>query len=153
MTDYVKSLDFDGDTFDQMKVDMNFVLQRLLNNMLEKGSDEGTMTIKINVMIVRNNIPGGDNETKHINKPIFEHKVTSVVKINDEKSGKYDSKMELVMNEDGVYELRPIQGQAQMSIFDADFNVDDDQDTEQIGKIEKKERKLLPFSGDDTDDE
>ena len=30
MSDFVKELNFDGDTFNDMKRDMNFVLQRLL---------------------------------------------------------------------------------------------------------------------------
>lgn len=36
MSDFVKELNFDGDTFNDMKRDMNFVLQRLLGNMQEK---------------------------------------------------------------------------------------------------------------------
>ena len=36
MSDFVKELNFDGDTFNNMKRDMNFVLQRLLGNMKEK---------------------------------------------------------------------------------------------------------------------
>ena len=36
MSDFVKELNFDGDTFKDMKRDMNFVLQRLLGNMQEK---------------------------------------------------------------------------------------------------------------------
>lgn len=38
MSDFVKELNFDGDTFNDMKRDMNFVLQRLLGNMQEKKS-------------------------------------------------------------------------------------------------------------------
>lgn len=42
MSDFVKELNFDGDTFNDMKRDMNFVLQRLLGNMQEKECQEGT---------------------------------------------------------------------------------------------------------------
>ena len=125
MNDYVKRLDFDSDTFEQMKVDMNFVLQRLLGNMLEKGTNEGSMTIKIDVTMIKEFIPNYDpdieGENREVSKPQFKHKVTSAVKINDEKSGKYDTEMELVMNDDGVYELRPIANTQQRTIFDADF--------------------------------
>ena len=31
--DFEKRLDFDSDTFEEMKKDMNFVLQRLIGNM------------------------------------------------------------------------------------------------------------------------
>lgn len=38
MNDFDKKLDFDSDTFENMKHDMNFVLQRLLGNMIEKNN-------------------------------------------------------------------------------------------------------------------
>lgn len=41
MNDFDKKFDFDSNTFEDMKHDMNFVLQRLLGNMIEKQSDEG----------------------------------------------------------------------------------------------------------------
>ena len=53
MNEYDKRLDFDSDTFEGMKHDMNFVLQRLLGNMIEKQSTEGSMTIKIDVTMVK----------------------------------------------------------------------------------------------------
>lgn len=54
MSDFVKELNFDGDTFNDMKRDMNFVLQRLLGNMQEKECQEGTLTLKLDVSLVRN---------------------------------------------------------------------------------------------------
>ena len=161
MNEYVKRLDFDSDTFEQMKVDMNFVLQRLLGNMLEKGTNEGSMTIKIDVTMIKEFIPNYDpeieGESREVSKPQFKHKVTSAVKINDEKSGKYDTEMELVMNEDGVYELRPIANTQQRSIFDSDFkpNYETKEDDEKNiidggSYIEGSVRPLLP--GPDEED-
>lgn len=124
--DYEKRLDFDSDTFKGMKKDMNFVLQRLIGNMREKDTDEGSMTLKIDVTMVKEFIPNYDpsikGEIREVNKPQFKHKVTSAVKINDEKSGNFDNEMELVMDGDtGVFKLVPIANTAQRSIFDADF--------------------------------
>ena len=45
MNDFDKKLDFDSNTFENMKHDMNFVLQRLLGNMIEKQSNEGRNTV------------------------------------------------------------------------------------------------------------
>lgn len=53
MSDFVKELNFDGDTFNDMKRDMNFVLQRLLGNMQEKECQEGTLTLKLDVSLTR----------------------------------------------------------------------------------------------------
>lgn len=50
--EYIKRLDFDSDTFEAMKTDMNFILQRMIGSMIEKDSTEGSMTIKIDVNMV-----------------------------------------------------------------------------------------------------
>ena len=128
--EFEKRLDFDSDTFAEMKKDMNFVLQRLIGNMQEKGSDEGSMTLKIDVTMVKEFIPNYDpdikGESREVSKPQFKHKVASVVKINDEKSGSLNNEMELVMDEDtGVFKLVPIANTAQRSIFDSDFQQQD----------------------------
>lgn len=62
--EFEKKLDFDSDTFEEMKKDMNFVLQRLIGNMQEKGSDEGSMTLKIDVTMVKEFIPNYDPDIK-----------------------------------------------------------------------------------------
>lgn len=128
--DFEKRLDFDSDTFEEMKRDMNFVLQRLIGNMQEKGTNEGSMTLKIDVTMVKEFIPNYDpdikGETREISKPQFKHKVTSAVKINDEKSGSFNNEMELVMDADtGIFKLVPIANTQQRSIFDADFQQQD----------------------------
>lgn len=131
MSDFVKELNFDGDTFNDMKRDMNFVLQRLLGNMQEKECQEGTLTLKLDVSLVREyvpnynpNIPG---ESREIAKPKFSHKVTSQMKVEDMKKGNLDTEMELFLNEEtGEYEMRPVADTTQRSIFDADESVYDD---------------------------
>ena len=155
--DFEKRLDFDSDTFEEMKRDMNFVLQRLIGNMQEKGTNEGSMTLKIDVTIVKEFIPNYDpdikGKTREISKPQFKHKVTSAVKINDEKSGSFNNEMELVMDEETcIFKLVPIANTSQRSIFDSDFQ-QQDKDREGDGEepagsnaIEGKSVPLLPGS-------
>lgn len=120
MSDFVKELNFDGDTFNDMKRDMNFVLQRLLGNMQEKECQEGTLTLKLDVSLEREyvpnynpNIPG---ESREIAKPKFSHKVTSRMKVEDMKKGNLDTEMELFLNEEtGEYEMRPVADTTQRS--------------------------------------
>lgn len=157
--DFEKRLDFDSDTFEEMKRDMNFVLQRLIGNMQEKGTNEGSMTLKIDVTMEREFIPNYDpdtkGETREISKPQFKHKVTSAVKINDEKSGYFNNEMELVMDGDtGIFKLVPIANTSQRSIFDADFQRQD-KDEESEGEepagsnaIECRDIPMLPGSDD-----
>ena len=65
MSDFVKELNFDGDTFNDMKRDMNFVLQRLLGNMQEKECQEGTLTLKLDVSLVREYVPNYNPKSEH----------------------------------------------------------------------------------------
>ena len=123
--EYIKRLDFDSDTFEAMKTDMNFILQRMIGSMIEKDSTEGSMTIKIDVNMVTewipNNNPDVEGETRMIRKPQFKHKCASAIKINDEKSGSFNNEMELDMNENGCYYLKPVADTTQRTIFDSDF--------------------------------
>lgn len=126
MSDYVKHLNFESDTFSDMKRDMNFVLQRLLGNMQEKGATEGSMTLKVDISLTNEYIPNYDpeveGESRKISKPKFKHKVTSAVQIKDEKSGNLDTEMELTFDEEsGEYVMRPVANTEQRTIFDKDF--------------------------------
>lgn len=126
VSEFEKILDFDSDTFEDMKRDMNFILQRLVGTMQDKGATEGSMTLKLDVTMVKEFIPNYDpdiqGETREVSKPQFKHKVTSAVKINDDKSGTFNNEMELVMDEDtGVFKLVPIANTQQRSILDSDF--------------------------------
>lgn len=126
MDKFMKALDFDSDTLGNAKRDANFVLQRLIGNMLEKGSTSGSLTLKIDVSFTQEYIPNYDpnieGESRKINKPSFKHKVTSTVQITDKKDGNMDSEMEVVLDEDsGEYVLQPVANTAQKSIFDSDF--------------------------------
>ena len=146
MNDFVKELNFDSDTFENIKRDMNFVLQRLLGNMQEKGSTDGTMTVKIDVSLVREWVPNYnpeiEAETRMVSKPKFKHKVTSQVQIKDEKSGNLDTEMELFLNEEtGEYEMRPVADATQRSIFDADFREAEEETAEAI-EVETGQRYI-----------
>lgn len=157
MEDFVKKLDFDSDTFEVMKKDMNFVLQRLLDNMVEKKAREGSMTVKIDIEMISEYIPNYnpevEGETRECLKPQFEHKVTSQVKISDEKKGNMNSEMELVMDEEtGLYIMRPVADTTQKSIFDADYrcvNDPSEDDTMEVpDAIEESDIPALPFNGE-----
>jgi len=123
--EYIKRLDFDSDTFEAMKTDINFILQRMIGSMIEKDSTEGSMTIKIDVNMVTewipNNNPDVEGETRMIRKPQFKYKCASTIKINDEKSGSFNNEMELDMSENGCYYLKPVADTTQRTIFDSDF--------------------------------
>ncbi|MCI8561995.1 MAG: hypothetical protein HFH69_00595 [Lachnospiraceae bacterium] len=136
VTKYEKAIDFDSNTFESMKQDMNFILQRLLDTMQEKGATEGFMTLKIDIVLVKEFIPNYDpdvkGESREVSKPMFKHKATSTVKINDDKSGIFNNEMEMVMDEDtGCFKLIPIANTQQRTIFDSDFQQENKEDREE----------------------
>lgn len=156
--EFVRELNFDSDTFEQMKQDMNFVLQRLMGRMLESDTTEGTMNIKIDVKLLEEYVPNYNpdvqGETRKVSKPQFKHKVTSAIKINEEKSGNMNNEMELVYDEDtGTYVMVPIADTVQRSIFDSDFQQSQDEENDENvideTAIEASERPALPGPSDD----
>lgn len=148
MDKFMKALDLDSDTLGNAKRDVNFVLQKLIGNMVEKGSTNGSLTLKIDVSFTQEYIPNYDpkveGERRKINKPSFKHKVTSTVQIKDEKAGSMDTEMELAFDEDsGEYVLQPVANTAQKSIFDSDFE-DNLKPEEGSEEEESKETPQLP---------
>lgn len=122
----IKKLTMDSDTFEGLKRDMTFVLQRLLGNMLEKGSNEGNLTVKMDISLASESVPNYDPNAEEkyrtIMKPKFVHKINSVMKITDEKKGNLDTEMELVFDEEaGEYCMRPVINTTQRSLFDDDY--------------------------------
>ena len=148
MDKFMKALDLDSDTLGNAKRDVNFVLQKLIGNMVEKGSTNGSLTLKIDVSFTQEYIanydPKVEGESRKINKPSFKHKVTSTVQIKDEKAGSMDTEMELAFDEDsGEYVLQPVANTAQKSIFDSDFE-DNLKPEEGSEEEESKETPQLP---------
>lgn len=148
MDKFMKALDLDSDTLGNAKRDVNFILQKLIGNMVEKGSTNGSLTLKIDVSFTQEYIPNYDpkveGESRKINKPSFKHKVTSTVQIKDEKAGSMDTEMELAFVEDsGEYVLQPVANTAQKSIFDSDFE-DNLKPEEGSEEEESKETPQLP---------
>lgn len=159
--EYVKKLDFDSDTFADMKRDLNAVFQKLLGNMTETDTTEGSIALKIDVTFIREFIPNYDpainGETRCVHKPQFKHQITSSIKINDKKSGNMNSEMELVWDEElQMYVMQPVANTSQRTIFDADFRevMDEsdhsDSDAEDVPALEGSDIPALPGpEGDD----
>lgn len=110
---YAKALTFDGDTFSEIKNNLNFVLQRLVSNMVGTGANDGQLTLKLDVSFCKSTIENYDAEIdapeREICMPQFKHKIMSNIKINDERTGdERNDTMELFFNaETGQYEMRP----------------------------------------------
>ena len=127
MTEYDQRAVIEGEQFVQMRADSNRVLQKLLKNMVEKNTNDGTLTIKIDVSFVQEFVPipheqrkENGPESRRVLKPQFKHKISSTMQVKDDASGNSKNEtMELVWDEEtGSYILTPVTGEQQMNIFD-----------------------------------
>lgn len=130
--EYDKNIGIGDDYFLKMRIDADSVLQKLLENMVEKGSKEATMTIKIDVKFHTEFIsdydtfgdPCGGHDAI---VPAFTHKISSVMQIKDETKGiNFDKFLELHYDEeDAKYILTPIKGAQQMNLFETQMDEDE----------------------------
>lgn len=127
MTSFDKSTVIEGECFSQMRIDANAILQKLLENMVEKDAYEGSMTIKICVSLEPHYIlvPPEERteetgETRRALVPQFDHKIASTMQIKGEAKGKYsDGTMELVHDSNtNMYVLTPLKEGGQMNLYD-----------------------------------
>lgn len=143
MSIFEQNLHISDSAFECMRIDADRVLQKLIKNMVDKESLDGSVTIKIDVTLIPEYIPNYDpeveGETRKVLKPTFTHKVGSMMQIKDERKGgsSYEN-MELVWDEEAKeYVLKPICNTEQRSIFDADFEYCEDDVVEEPDQSEE----------------
>ena len=131
--EYDKNIRINDECFDSMREDADLILQRLLADMVDKRSQSGSMTIKIDVTLLTEFINdydqfGGLCGGHDALKPMFEHKISSVVQIkNDTKGQSYSEYLELHYDEESKqYILVPIQGAQQMNMFEEQVVAEED---------------------------
>lgn len=164
MEDYEKSIHINDETFDGMRGDIDLALQRLIKNMIEKGSEDGKLTVSIEVNLTKESIPNyspnTEEKTRSVYVPIFTHKVGSVMQIKDETKGaKRCDGMELVWDDEKKeYVLKPIADTEQRTIFDDDFRCvndedddDDEHEDEDTPALEGRCVAALPMSDTEED--
>ena len=124
---FEQNLHIADSAFEGMQRDADRVLQKLLKNMFEKGSLEGSVTIKIDISLkqelIQNTDPYIEGETRKVLSPTFTHKVGSMMQIKNEAKGciNYEG-MEMVWDDElKEFAIKPIANTTQRSIFDADF--------------------------------
>lgn len=121
------ALTINSDTFTAMKNDFDKVLTRTLSNMLGKESEDATITLKLSISLREDEAPDFEatypNAIRAIQKPRFDHKISSVMQIKTEESGSLKGEYELIWDKDkGDYVMRPIDN-GQQSLFDDDAPV------------------------------
>lgn len=117
-----EEITMDSETFAQVRENFDMLLQKLFHKMQQNKSDEGSITLKIDVKMIDDYIPDESGTARCISKPILKHKITTTVPVKDSFDGKKDTGMELIYDEElGRYVLKYVSSGGQRSIFDADF--------------------------------
>lgn len=124
--DNIKFLTIESETFENLRNNINSQLQKLLHNMMEKNQSEGKITVGIDVSLTSEYIPNYDpeveGETRRVLHPSFAYKTTRQITMKDDVSGKYNSDMEVVYDENlKQYVEKFVCDTTQRSMFDADF--------------------------------
>lgn len=122
----INDLYLESPVFDDARAKFNVVLQRLFKSMVGTGSNDASISLKMDVhmnkRIIENNDPDIEGETRNIMLPDFSYEVNSSIQVKDKAKGNNDPQMELVWDdEQKKYVLQYVANTTQRSIFDKDF--------------------------------
>lgn len=106
----IKPIDFNAETFNYIKEDLNKELNLLLKNMEDMGSDCGKLTMTINVVLQDKELDDGDEHTV----PEFKHKIKSGFQVQHDCEGEMEGDYVLEKGKDGNYQLSLLTEQLDM---------------------------------------
>lgn len=113
-------LHLEGDAFAGLRTDFNQLLRDILQNMEHYETEDAQMTVKLDISLIKSMT----EDYREIVKPQFKHKITTVMKLQNDKSGFLDGDYELVWDKDkGDYVMIALGGE-QVSIdemLDGDY--------------------------------
>ena len=127
MNAYQQTIHLEDSIFEKMRNDANDILKKLIKNMVEKGTTEGSLSIKADITLKRNWIKdyseNEEGESRCMLTPVVAHKINSVMQLKSDCKGITDMEgMELVYDEtEGDFVIKPVADTEQRSIFDSDF--------------------------------
>ncbi len=130
-----EEITMESDVFQQARENFDMLLQKLFRKMDQNGSDEGSITLKVDINISTDWIDT-DNGQEEIHKPVLKHKVTTTVPVKDSFDGKRDTGMNLVYDDDlKRFVLKYVSIGGQMSIFDDDFQEKMNRPENHVGEV------------------
>ena len=91
-----EEMKIESDVFITARENFNLLMQRLFKSMEKNNSDEGSITLKVDLQMSQDWVPDGNGGSIEINKPVIKHKVSIAVPVKDSMDGKRSPKIELV---------------------------------------------------------
>lgn len=117
-----QEITMESETFSKIRESFNLLLQRLFQKMEQNHSDEGAITLKVDLSIGTDFIPDGNGNSREVHKPVLKYKISTQVPVKDGFDGKNDTGMELVYDDElKRYVLKYVSEGGQQSIFDPEY--------------------------------
>ena len=115
------ALSIDNDTFSEMKKDFDSILRGTIRNMELRSTSAATITMKLDITLVKTYVEGEDGEERHaVIRPLFDHDISSVMQVRDKKKGTMTAERELLWDDyTKEYVLRELEN-SQLSMFEVE---------------------------------
>lgn len=142
-----EELTLDSDVFSSARSNFDLLMQELLEKMKTAESEEGSITLKVDLTLIEDLVDKSDGTVRVIRRPVIKHKVTTSVPLKNSLDSKNDIRMDLQWDDElQRYVLKNITGGTQRSIFDPDFEdtLKSDGDEEQRGNALPGPNNALP---------
>ena len=91
-----EEMKIESDVFTTARENFDLLMQRLFASMEKNNSDEGSITLKVDLQMKQDWVPNGEGGSVEVNKPVIKHKVTIAVPVKDSMDSKKDTGMNLV---------------------------------------------------------
>ncbi len=143
----MEQLSINGAMFTTLRNQFDEILNQTVANMMLKGAQEASMSIKINIGLVEE-IERTDEGAKEILLPVFEHDISSAVQVKERAKGSMDGDYELVKNvANNKWEVNRIIRE-QISMFDEKEEPGENTTTDYMQEVSLFDM-LKPYVGDD----
>ena len=86
-----QEITMESETFSKIRESFNLLLQRLFQKMEQNHSDEGAITLKVNLSISKDFIPDGNGSSREVHKPTLKYKIDTQVPVKDGFDAKNDT--------------------------------------------------------------
>jgi len=117
-----QEITIESESFLAIRESFNMLLQRLFKKMEQNHSDEGSISMKVDISIGTEFVPDGDGGSREVHKPVLKYKINTQVPVKDGSDGKKETGMELVYDDElKRYVLRYVSEGHQQSIFDPEY--------------------------------
>lgn len=83
-----EEMKIESDVFTTARENFDLLMQRLFASMEKNNSDEGSITLKVDLQMKQDWVPNGEGGSVEVNKPVIKHKVTISVPVSDSMNSK-----------------------------------------------------------------